>query len=116
MVKTQIYCLFRTKYNLSGRPNLVTDLEQRRDRDKMFFLMFDDVNENRYHGGDNNHGGHGDKAGPRPSELQFKKLLPNHDDYNCNLDDDGDDDGDDDDDDGDDDTWRHATPSVFMSR
>ena len=71
MVKTQIYCLFRTKYNLSGRPNLVTDLEQRRDRDKMFFLMFDDVNENRYHGGDNNYDDLGDKGSPRLPKLQF---------------------------------------------
>ena len=61
MVKTQIYCLFRTKYNLSGRPNLVTDLEQRRDWDKMFFLLFDDVNENGYNGGDNNHDDHGER-------------------------------------------------------
>ena len=53
----------------------------------MFFLLFDDVNENGYRVGDHNHD-----------------------------DDDDDDDDVDDDDDDDDDTWRHATPSAFVSR
>ena len=35
------------------------------------FLLFDDVNENRYHGGDNNYDDHGDKGSPRLPKLQL---------------------------------------------